>query len=70
VVTQNVPPYALMMGVPAKRTGWISAYGATLPKPDKNKIMICPESKVRYKEIGPNKIKCLDSIKKTPGKRA
>jgi len=30
VVTRNVPAYALMMGSPAKRTGWICACGVKL----------------------------------------
>jgi UDP-2-acetamido-3-amino-2,3-dideoxy-glucuronate N-acetyltransferase len=30
VVTRDVPPYALMTGVPAKRTGWMSAQGHRL----------------------------------------
>jgi UDP-2-acetamido-3-amino-2,3-dideoxy-glucuronate N-acetyltransferase len=30
VVRGNVPPYALMLGVPARRTGWMCACGARL----------------------------------------
>ena len=30
VVTKDVPPYALMAGVPARRIGWVSQNGATL----------------------------------------
>ncbi len=30
VVTRNVPPHALMMGIPARQTGWVSETGATL----------------------------------------
>src|SRR5687767_869112 len=30
VVTRDVPPYALMAGVPARRIGWVSQSGATL----------------------------------------
>lgn len=32
VVTKNVPPYALMAGVPAKRIGWVCECGAVLPE--------------------------------------
>ncbi len=31
VVTKDVPPYALMTGVPARRRGWACACGETLP---------------------------------------
>jgi UDP-2-acetamido-3-amino-2,3-dideoxy-glucuronate N-acetyltransferase len=31
VVTKDVPPYALMTGVPARRTGWMCACGVKLP---------------------------------------
>src|SRR5690606_42083255 len=30
VVTKDVPPYALVAGVPARRIGWVSQSGATL----------------------------------------
>jgi UDP-2-acetamido-3-amino-2,3-dideoxy-glucuronate N-acetyltransferase len=33
VVTRDVEPYALMVGVPARRIGWVCECGATLPEP-------------------------------------
>jgi UDP-2-acetamido-3-amino-2,3-dideoxy-glucuronate N-acetyltransferase len=48
VVTKNVPPYALVVGNPARQTGWMSEYGHKL-KFDSNNIAICPETKERYK---------------------
>jgi len=33
VVTKNVLPYALMVGVPARQIGWMSEYGEQLPLP-------------------------------------
>jgi len=48
VVTKNVKPYALMVGNPAKQTGWMSEYGHRLNF-DANGIAICPESKEKYK---------------------
>ncbi|MDR2010770.1 MAG: N-acetyltransferase [Bacteroidales bacterium] len=47
VVTKDVPDYALMIGNPAKQTGWMSRYGHKLTF-DKNGYAICPESKEKY----------------------
>ncbi|MDZ7813094.1 MAG: N-acetyltransferase [Ideonella sp.] len=33
VVNNNVKPYALMVGVPAKQIGWMSEYGEQIPLP-------------------------------------
>lgn len=60
VVTKNVPDYALIMGVPGRQVSWISRHGHILKNPDKDGIMICPESGFRYKEIQPGIIRCLD----------
>lgn len=48
VVTKNVPPYALLVGNPAKQLGWMSEYGHRLEF-DKDGIAVCPESKEKYK---------------------
>ncbi len=47
VVTKHVPPYALVVGNPAKQTGWMSEYGHRLNF-DENGIAVCPESKEKY----------------------
>lgn len=47
VVIRSVPAYALVVGNPARQTGWMSEYGHKL-KFDKDGIAICPESKVVY----------------------
>ena len=51
VVTKDVKPYALVIGNPARQTGWVSEYGHKL-KFDSNNIAICPESGQRYKLEG------------------
>jgi UDP-2-acetamido-3-amino-2,3-dideoxy-glucuronate N-acetyltransferase len=33
VVNRDVPPFALMVGVPARQTGWMSRFGERLPLP-------------------------------------
>jgi UDP-2-acetamido-3-amino-2,3-dideoxy-glucuronate N-acetyltransferase len=45
VVTKDVPNYALMVGVPARRIGWASRSG-DLMKDD----LICPRTGERYRE--------------------
>jgi UDP-2-acetamido-3-amino-2,3-dideoxy-glucuronate N-acetyltransferase len=47
VVTKNVPPYALLVGNPAKQTGWMSEYGHRLTFNTEG-VAICPESKAVY----------------------
>ena len=47
VVTNNVPAYALVMGNPAKQTGWLSEYGHRLNFNQKG-LAECPESKEKY----------------------
>jgi UDP-2-acetamido-3-amino-2,3-dideoxy-glucuronate N-acetyltransferase len=47
VVTKNVPDYALVIGNPAKQTGWMSEYGHKLQF-DAQGFAECRESKERY----------------------
>lgn len=47
VVTKNVPDYALVIGNPAKQTGWMSEYGHKLSF-DKNGLATCSESQEKY----------------------
>ncbi|MDC1118105.1 DapH/DapD/GlmU-related protein [Alphaproteobacteria bacterium] len=54
VVTKDVPDFALMAGVPAKRIGWVSKAGGKL-----NKSLVCPIDASRYEEISSN---CLVEI--------
>ena len=48
VVTKNVPAFALVMGNPARQTGWMSTYGHKL-KFDADGMAVCPESGEKYK---------------------
>jgi acetyltransferase-like isoleucine patch superfamily enzyme len=51
VVTKNVVDFALMVGVPAKRVGWVGRSGQKLVREDNEKsIFICPATKSRYKQ--------------------
>ena len=51
VVTKDVKPYALMMGVPARQAGWIGRHGHRLDFCS-NSIARCPESGLRYRLVG------------------
>jgi len=47
VVTKYVPAYALVIGNPARQTGWMSEYGHKLDF-DSEGIAVCPESGEKY----------------------
>ena len=51
VVTRDVPPYALVVGNPARQIGWVSEYGCRLQF-DANGEAICPESGEVYRLTG------------------
>jgi UDP-2-acetamido-3-amino-2,3-dideoxy-glucuronate N-acetyltransferase len=48
VVTKTVADYALVVGNPARQTGWMSEYGHKLQF-DKNGMATCAESREEYK---------------------
>lgn len=48
VVTKDVKPYALIMGNPARQTGWMSEYGHRLEFDEKG-FARCPESGELYR---------------------
>jgi UDP-2-acetamido-3-amino-2,3-dideoxy-glucuronate N-acetyltransferase len=48
VVTKNIPDYALVVGNPARQTGWMSEYGQKL-KFNSEGFAICSESKEQYR---------------------
>ena len=47
VVTKNIPDYALVVGNPARQTGWMSEYGHKL-KFNSEGLAVCPESREQY----------------------
>lgn len=58
VVTRNVPAYAMMVGTPARRVGWMSRAGAKLG-PD----LVCPIDGSRYRETAPDKLEIIVEAK-------
>ncbi|WP_306048650.1 acyltransferase [Oceaniradius stylonematis] len=47
VVTRDVPDYALMAGIPARRIGWVGRSGEVL-----GSDLVCPRTGERYAETG------------------
>ena len=66
VVTADVPDYGLVLGVPARRVGWISRHGLPLVERDSSGVMRCPESGLRYREEPPGTLRCLDLAEDDP----
>jgi UDP-2-acetamido-3-amino-2,3-dideoxy-glucuronate N-acetyltransferase len=54
VVTGDVPAFALMAGVPARRIGWMSRAGARL-----NADLVCPIDGSRYRETANGKLELI-----------
>jgi UDP-2-acetamido-3-amino-2,3-dideoxy-glucuronate N-acetyltransferase len=65
VVAKDVPDYALMVGNPARQQGWMSRHGHRL-KPGPDGIMVCSESGLKYREVSPGMVKCLDLDEEAP----
>lgn len=59
VVRGDVPEYALMLGVPARRAGWMSRHGHRLVTRDEQGNFVCPESGLRYREVAPDRLECV-----------
>lgn len=51
VVTKDVPNYALVVGVPAKQTGWMGEYGERLEFLHTEALWQCTKTQAKYKEV-------------------
>jgi predicted dehydrogenase/serine acetyltransferase len=51
VVTKDVPPFAMMAGVPARRIGWVGHAGERL-----GEDLVCPREGRRYRLAGPDRL--------------
>ena len=51
VITSDVPDFALMAGVPARRIGWMSKAGERL-----GRDLVCPRDGSRYRETGDGRL--------------
>lgn len=50
VVVKDVPAYALVAGVPARRIGWVGESGVPLTAGDDDKTWVCPSTGARFVE--------------------
>jgi UDP-2-acetamido-3-amino-2,3-dideoxy-glucuronate N-acetyltransferase len=55
VVTKDVPAFALMVGNPARRMGWMSRSGERL-----SRELVCPRSGERYRETSPSQLMLIE----------
>ena len=76
VVTRDVPDYALVVGAPARRAGWMSRHGHRLDfrtpeggdasEPGASGVAVCPESGLRYSLSPEGTVRCLDLDEESP----
>lgn len=59
VVTKDVSDYAFISGVPGRQRGWMSRHGHRL-EGNPSEVLVCPESRLRYQEVQPGVLRCLD----------
>jgi len=65
VVTRDVADYTMVLGLPGRPRGWVSRHGHPLHHPVDG-VYTCPESKLRYREVEPGKLRCLDLDEEAP----
>ena len=66
VISGCHPDYALLLGVPARQTGWVSRHGHRLHLRDEAGNLLCPESRFRYREHEGGTLSCLDHPEDQP----
>ena len=49
VVTRDVPDYALVLGVPARLSGWVCRCGVALSPAEEGDLLACPECGDKYR---------------------
>jgi acetyltransferase-like isoleucine patch superfamily enzyme len=55
VVVKDVPPFALVVGSPAKRVGWVGTDGIPLTRAEGD-VWECPKTAKRYRQIGDDQL--------------
>jgi UDP-2-acetamido-3-amino-2,3-dideoxy-glucuronate N-acetyltransferase len=64
VVVSDVPDFALVVGVPARRIGWVGRSGSRLEKVEGSEdLWVCPVTSVTFREIKSDKlVELTDSV--------
>ncbi|MFT3775308.1 MAG: acyltransferase [Minicystis sp.] len=65
VVTRDVADYALILGVPGRREGWVGRHGVRLELGEGEGDWRCPESGLRYREQD-GSLRCIDVDEDAP----
>ena len=60
VVTKDVPDYGLVVGVPAKRVGWMGEYGERLMETEESGQYRCAETGKLYREIDSDQLQPIE----------
>jgi serine acetyltransferase len=55
-VVNDVPDYALMVGVPARRIGWVGPAGHRLQQTT-TRVWQCPVTSQKFEEVSPDEIR-------------
>jgi acetyltransferase-like isoleucine patch superfamily enzyme len=50
-VIRDVPDFALVVGVPARRVGWVGRAGVPLRHSEELELWVCPETGDRYRQM-------------------
>jgi len=66
VITRSVQDYALVVGVPGRRAGWISRHGLPLDNQDATGVFTCPESGLHYGATANGGLRCLEVSEDDP----
>jgi len=57
VVVTDVPDFALVVGVPARRIGWVGRSGSRLEKVEGSEnLWVCPVTSVTFREVGSDEL--------------